>query len=283
MKPPTKRRRLGFTLVELLLAMVLFAITSSLIFGSLRLMERVQHRTSEKAASQVTLRTGIQTVATELREVNNVTASGLSDLKAISANSVTYWGMRASGMTCEITTSAVKIRLGSTYSASRSPVNVRDSLLIFSDGDTLRTNDDQWVQVPVLGTPSASTCPDGAAALSITTPSLIVANYHVPGPVRIFELMQLAIATTGGRQYLGARSLSGGGPLQPVVGPITAGGLQFVYRDQVGAVTASPSAVRAIDLTVRSQTARQVSRIGGGGGSLLTDSLALRVLVRNSR
>jgi prepilin-type N-terminal cleavage/methylation domain-containing protein len=281
MKRPAKRR--GFTLVELLLAMVLFAITSSLIFGSLRLMERVQHRTSEKAASQVTLRTGIQTVATELRELNNVAASGLSDLKAISANSVTYWGMRASGMTCEITTSAVKIRLGSTYSAARAPVNVRDSLLIFSDRDTLRTADDQWVQVPVLGTPSASTCPDGAAALSITTPSLIVANYHVPGPVRIFELMQLAIATTAGRQYLGARSLSGGGPLQPVIGPITAGGLQFVYRDQAGAVTATPSAVRAIDLTVRSQTARQVSRIGGGGESLLTDSLALRVLVRNSR
>lgn len=283
MKPSTKRRRQGFTLVELLLAMVLFAITSSLIFGSLRLMERVQHRTSEKAASQVTLRTGIQTVATELRELNNVAGAGLSDLKAISANSVTYWGMRASGMTCEISTSAIKIRLGSTYSGARAPVNVRDSLLIFSDRDTLYTSDDQWVQVPVLGSPSASTCPDGAAALSITTPSLIVANYHVPGPVRIFELMELAIATTGGRQYLGARSLSGDGVLRPVVGPITAGGLQFVYRDQNGAVTATPSAVRAIDLTVRSQTARRVSRIGGGGAALLTDSLALRVLVRNSR
>jgi prepilin-type N-terminal cleavage/methylation domain-containing protein len=284
MKPPTRRcEQDGFTLVELLLAMVLFAITSSLILGSLRLMERVQHRTSEKAASQVTLRTGIQTVATELRELNNIAAAGVSDLKAMSANSVTYWGMRASGMTCEITTSAVKIRLGSTFSAARAPVNVRDSLLIFSDRDSLLTSDDQWVQVPVLGTPSASTCPDGAAALSITTPSLFVADYHVPGPVRIFELMQLAIVTTGGRRYLGARSLSGGGPLQPVVGPVTAGGLEFVYRDQDGAETATPSAVRAIDLTLRSQTARRVNRLGGGGAALLTDSLALRVLVRNSR
>jgi hypothetical protein len=147
----------------------------------------------------------------------------------------------------------------------------------------LLTSDDQWVQVPVLGTPSTTTCPDGTPALSITTPSLILADYHVPGPVRIFELMQLAIVTTGGRRYLGARSLSGGGALQPVVGPITAGGLEFIYRDEDGAETATPSAVRAIDLTVRSQTARRVNRLGGGGAALLTDSLALRVLVRNSR
>jgi len=284
MSGPTRwREQAGFTLVELLLAMILFLITSSLIYASLQLMEKVQHSTSEKAGSQATLRTGTQAVAAELREVNNVAALGWSDLKTINSNSVTYWGMRASGMTCEVTGTGIKIKVGSTYSAARRPIMIRDSILIFADRDTLLTSDDQWVQAPVLGPPTNSTCPDGTAALSITTPSLTVADYHVPGPIRIFELMELAIVTTGGRQYLGARSISGSNSLEPVVGPITAAGLQFVYRNQAGAVTTTPSAVRTIDLTVRSQTARPVNRLGGGSGSLLTYSLALRVLIRNSR
>ncbi len=275
--------RSGFTLVELLIAMILFGITSGLIYGSLQLMELVQNSTSEKAASQVTLRTGIQTVATELRELNNVVASGTSDLKAISANSITYWGMRATGMTCEVTPSSVKMKLGSTYSAARAPMILRDSLLIFADRDTLLTSDDQWVQAGVTATPATATCPDGSAALTLTVPSLTVADYHVPGPIRFFELMQLAIVTTGGRQYLGARSISAGNALQPVAGPITSGGLQFVFRDQNGAVTAVPAAVRAIDLTVRSQSSKPVKRLYGNTSGLMTDSLALRVLVRNSR
>ena len=275
--------RAGFTIIELLLAMILFVLTAGLIYGSMGLMEKVQRTTSEKAASQVTLRSGSQTVAAELREVNNVASLSTSDLVAITSSSVTYWGMRSSGMTCQLSNTEIRIRLGATYSGYRRPAMLRDSLLVFADHDTVSVSDDEWIQLPILGPPANSTCPDGEAALAINTAGLLLTDYQVPGPVRTFELMQLAIMTSGGRQYLGARSLSGSNVMEPVIGPLTSGGLQFVYRDQAGAVTSTPSAVRTIDLTVRSQTARPVSTVGGAGGALVSDSLALRVLLRNAR
>ena len=95
--------------------------------------------------------------------------------------------------------------------------------------------------------------------------------------------MRAAITTSGGRQYLGAQSLSGSGGMQPVIGPLGGGGLQLVYRDQAGATTTVPAEVRTIDLTVRSQSYRPVTTLGGGVGAMLRDSLALRVLLRNAR
>ncbi|HEV8597808.1 MAG TPA: prepilin-type N-terminal cleavage/methylation domain-containing protein [Gemmatimonadales bacterium] len=277
------RARAGFTLVELLMAMILFLVTSSIMFASLRLMEKVQRSASEKAGAQLTLRSGSQTVAAELREVNNDAGGGSSDLLTISGSSVTYWAMRSSGMTCQLNGNEVRIRLGPTYSGYRSTVPIRDSLLLFADRDTVSAADDEWVQVAIVGSPTNSTCPDGAAALALTTPGITVADYQVPGPVRTFELMQLAIASNSGRLYLGARSLSGSNVMEPVIGPLTSGGLQLIYRDQAGSITTVPSEVRTIDLTMRSQSARPLTTLGGGVGTLLSDSLALRVLLRNAR
>jgi prepilin-type N-terminal cleavage/methylation domain-containing protein len=282
-RPAPTHPRAGFTLVEMLLAMIIFVATASLIHASMRLMEKVHRTAGERAGAQTTIRSGSQTVAAELREANNVVDDGLSDLVAITGNSVTYWAMRNSGMTCQVSNNEVRIKMGPTYSGYRLPVMIRDSLLVFADHDSLSLADDEWVQLPILGTPSSSTCPDGSAALALGTAGLVVDNYLVPGPVRTFELMQLAITTSGGRQYLGAQSLSGSGALQPVMGPLGAGGLQLVYRDQAGSPTTVPSAVRTIDLTLRSQSYQPVTTLGGGVGAMLRDSLALRVLLRNAR
>jgi hypothetical protein len=56
-----------------------------------------------------------------------------------------------------------------------------------------------------------------------------------------------------------------------------------VYRNDAGAITTIPSAVRTIDLTVWSQSSRPVTTLGGGVGAMLRDSLALRFLLRNAR
>ena len=142
---PANHARAGFTLVEMLLAMIIFVATASLIYASMRLMEKVHRTGGERAGAQITLRSGSQTVAAELREVNNVAGGGMSDLIAISGNSVTYWGMRSSGMTCQVSNNQVRIRTGPTYSGYRPPVMVRDSLLVFADHDSLSVAGDEWV------------------------------------------------------------------------------------------------------------------------------------------
>lgn len=280
---PASHARAGFTLLEMLLAMIIFVATASLIYASMRLMEKVHRTGGERAGAQITLRSGSQTVITELREVNNVAEAGMSDLIAISSNAVTYWAMRNSGTTCQVSNNEVRIRKGPTYSGARPPVMLRDSLLVFADHDSLLVGDDEWVQLPILGPPSNSTCPDGEPAIALGTAGLVVADYHVPGPVRTFELMQLAITTSGGRQYLGAQSLSGSGNMEPVIGPLGGGGLQLEYRDRLGSPTTVPSNVRTINLTMKSQSYRPVTTLGGGVGAMLRDSLALRVLLRNAR
>jgi prepilin-type N-terminal cleavage/methylation domain-containing protein len=280
---PARDARAGFTLVEMLLALIIFVATASLIYASMRLMEKVHRTGSERAGAQITLRSGSQTVVAELREVNNVAGGGMSDLIAISGNSMTYWAMRSSGTTCQVSNNEVRIRKGPKYSGYRPSIMIQDSLLVFADHDSLQVGDDEWVQLPILGPPSNSTCPDGEPAIALGTAGLVVADYHVPGPVRTFELMQLAITTSGGRQYLGARSVSGNGIMEPVIGPLGGGGLQLEYLDQAGAPTTVPSDVRTINLVMKSQGYRPVTTLGGGVGTMLRDSLALQVLLRNAR
>ena len=69
-----------------------------------------------------------------------------------------------------------------------------------------------------------------------------------------------------------------GGPFLPYAA--TGSGVQFAYYDSTGAVTATPTQVARIDVTVRAQTAAPVS-LAGGTRSYVRDSLNFTVSLRN--
>jgi hypothetical protein len=69
----------------------------------------------------------------------------------------------------------------------------------------------------------------------------------------------------------------------PVVGPLAASGLAFEYRDANGTVTANVNLVKTVLITLRGITDRTVSTGLGGTIGSVTDSLQVRVELRNSK
>lgn len=284
--PAPRSARAGFTLPELLIALILFLGVSALLYGAIQLSQRTSRAQTERSSLQGNLRAAIQVLGAELSELQVNSQAGTSDIVAMSDSNITYRSMRASGITCEVTNSSVVLRnTGGLLSTGRPITPSRDSLLLFADGDTLRVSDDQWHALPINSTPAAASCPDGSAGVRIQTTGVPVANVLVPGPARTFEVMQLASLRSGGQNWLGARSVSAGQALQPFLGPIdSTTGVRLTYLDAAGSTTSSPAAVRQVDLMVRAATRTPINEgIGPGPGAVRSDTLRVRVAVRNSR
>jgi hypothetical protein len=101
-------------------------------------------------------------------------------------------------------------------------------------------------------------------------------------PLRIFEIMQLKLSQSQGESWLGARSVSGGEVMQPMLGPLAnANGFELTYLDGQGAPTANPRAVKSIRFTVRGVSAEAV-RSSGGEATRIEDELTTQVALRNA-
>ena len=276
-------QRRGFTLVELMVALVLLLIVGGGMYALLNTMQRVNRRQTEISGMQGALRTGLQLIQTELQEVASNNGAGTSDILSMSGTAITYRAMRGMGETCSVTTTAVKVSQAS-YSGLRTPASPREGLFLYVDGDTAQTADDTWLETD-SPTITSSTCPDGSAAwafsVGLTAPQ--VSAITVPSPVRTFERMEIGRITDGGQDWLGIRSISNGdAALIPVVGPITADGVGFSYFDLLGAATAAPAAVKTIVITLRGVTQKRANPGMGGTLATLRDSLSVRVQLRNS-
>jgi len=282
----TSRARAGFSLTELLIAMIIFLAVSAMMYASLQLTQRTSRAQTERSALQGNLRTAIQVLTSELKQLQVNPAAGSSDILAMSDSNVVFRSMRASGITCSVSPTSVVLRnSGGLLSLGRQIIAGRDSLLLFADRDTLNVGDDWWVALPITATPAVAACPDGSAGLVLVTSGVPVPDVLVPGPVRTFEVMQLATTRSGGQNWLGARSVSAGQALQPFLGPVdSTTGVRFAYLDAVGSVTAAPSAVRQIDVFVRTISRTPINEgVGLGPGSVGSDTLRVRVALRNSR
>jgi hypothetical protein len=162
-----------------------------------------------------------------------------------------------------------------------------DAAYIFVENDAQLTSDDTWLRTSITGV-ATGTC--GAnTAIVLTIPAIALSNVPPAGtPVRTFELMKLALYSTGGKSYLGAQSLSGGDQnLQPLLGPLkdddnVAPGLKFKYLDAAGNVTATKGNMKAVVLTIRGVTEGKISRSGADHIAQGTDSLVTMISLRNA-
>jgi hypothetical protein len=96
--------------------------------------------------------------------------------------------------------------------------------------------------------------------------------------------MELRLYSSGGKFWLGARSVSGGEfSLQPVLGPLTSNGLELGYFNAAGNPTGNPSQVRSIRVAIRGVT-DQLTRGPAGTGPMgyVQDSLITTVSLRNT-
>lgn len=281
--------RSGFTLVELLIAIVIFGIVSTAIYGLLVRTQRLSRTQAERSIMQANVRTGLALITSELRELN-ATASLADIASPLTATGITYRGMRGLGFICDKATGYVTVS-NATLRGYRPPTAGRDSLVIFVDNDIKLAGDDGWTRRNITAV-AAANCADGSGGtrLSFTTnlptsPDTL-GMITIGSPVRTFEFMQISSMTVSGETWLGAASLSAGESLQPILGPLAAGGVNFTYWPGVGgagSATSTPSAVRTIRLRLIGITENIVAAgAGTTAWQRANDTLITDIRLRNA-
>ncbi|MFL5495597.1 MAG: PilW family protein [Gemmatimonadales bacterium] len=297
--------RRGFTMVELMVALVLTLMVGGVTYGLLVNNQRVSRSQTEHVGMQDNVRSGALIVANELREVgyDSVPAAAPalgpgnatnSDLIAMQQGKLQYRAWRGIGFTC-FPPAANELRLETgTYMGVRRP-QAGDSFVVYVERANTTDQDDAWVHGKITGAVAAQPCTNGngGLALPITyqpgTDGVAVTGALIQGgPVRIYEAMEMRHYQSGTQWWLGMLSLNAGGTIQPVLGPLadsTAGqsGLVFRYLNKDRNQTAVLQDVREIQVTLKGVSDGAV-RSGGGTSSFIVDTTALttNVALRNA-
>lgn len=296
----------GFTLVEVMVALVLMGMVATVIYQTLISTQRVTDALRLRATLQSTLRAGGLMVPSELQQLTigpSSTLDSVSDIRAISDTSITYRAMRGFYTLCEATASATALQvvrvLPSPFTSEYRAPTATDSALVFWEGDTLTTSDDAWVPVGISAIATGTCTYPSSPASSKASYTLGLSGTGIPGafalgrlypgaPIRTFETDQLQTFSSGGSTWLGL-SVDGATP-QPVLGPLvtTSGAIQgfhLTYYDSTGSVLAAASAsipnIRSIGVMLRGVTSAQVAA-AGRTRMLVYDSLMAVVTLRNA-
>jgi prepilin-type N-terminal cleavage/methylation domain-containing protein len=279
------RQRRGFTLIELLVALVIMGIVTGAIYKLLNTSQRISLAQAEQVSLQSNVRTGSLVVPNELRELNTVElgSNQQNDITVAAADRIEYRAMRGLGFACVAAAAgATQLRIAqSSWTGLREPNAASDDLYLFVDGDENDEKDDVWQQVAVTGVVvSANTC-GGAPGFVLTVAALPAVPVNTP--VRFFEVMELKRhQDADGQWWLGARSVSAGEAIQPVLGPLTSNGFQLAYLNSAGVATGDVRAIKTISVTVRGLTDDAVRANGSGALGHPQEELRTQVLLRNS-
>jgi hypothetical protein len=235
----------GYTLVEILLALILMLLVGGAMHGLLLSSQRLTRRQGHQAELQAGLRAGAIITANEFRELST------ADILHPAPAALTYRAMRGVGFLCQ-TPTATSLKLARQgFTGHRDPQAGRDTVYVFlPDSEPNGT----WLPLGITGVSTSSPCP-GSQGPGITlslpgTPDVVALE---PGtPVRLWETMELRLYQSEGKSWLGARSLTAGEPIQPMVGPLTDGsGLTLEYLDGSGLPTGNPANIQGIRATLR--------------------------------
>jgi prepilin-type N-terminal cleavage/methylation domain-containing protein len=288
--------RRGFTLVEILVALVAFGIVAAILMRTLVTGQRVTTQQTLRAQMQSNLRVASFVVPNELRMLNQ---AATTDILSVTDNEIIYLAMRGYYMLCALPTSATSIKVARVTSQDfsfdyRAPV-AGDSGFVFYENDSLKISDDTWIPVgisavgsgtctyPTTGTPAGQT-------FTLTGSGITgILDRYLPGaPVRTYEITRLAEFTSGGEKYLGMCTGSATCSLEPVVGPLAEsnGFLLTRYNDLgtvvTGNTTADRNSLRSLRVRFIAKTAQAVSRgTDRSSLSVIYDTLSTMVTLRN--
>lgn len=277
------RTRHGFTLIEVLIALVIMGIVTGAVYQLLNTSQRLSLAQAEQVSLQSNVRTGSVVVPNELRELNTVLAgtAAQNDIITKDPDRIVYRAMRGLGFVCVAPAAgATQLVLArSTWTGLNIPTAAMD-LYLFVDGDPDDEADDAWQQTAVTAVATANNACGGNPGITLTVAAVPAVPLNTP--VRLFEQMELKLHQDGGEWWLGAASVGAGGAVEPVLGPLTDDGFQLEYLDGAGAVTADEKAVKSIRITVRGLTEDAVRAGGFGTMGHPEEALVTQVLLRNS-
>ncbi len=283
-------RRSGFTLIELMIAIVLTGIVLGSVYQTLGNNQRFYRSTSQILDVQQGIRAVAQLLPSELREVDAVAG----DILAMGPDSITIKALRNTYFLCGITLNGTKVTVRNDMVYGYRAVDpTRDRVLLFRDGNTQIMSDDTWQDYAVTSVQTAVLCADGSAGMTINLggtfagATVLDTNFTIGSPVRTYERITYRLyADPAGVGWLGVRNYVNGawGSVSPIAGPLrTDNGISLTYFDSTGSVTATPTSVAQIRLVVHGISTAPIE-IPGRRANLqkYQDSLAVRVALRNN-
>jgi prepilin-type N-terminal cleavage/methylation domain-containing protein len=296
---PMSRR--GFTMIELLVALVLLGIVSTAIYRVLVNNQRLYMAQTQRIDLSQNIRAANTILSAEFRELDAFDG----DIIAMAPDSVVIRGMRWLSFVC-VPPVLTGNNLGNQmiirgrqvgdpmFFGSRYINETTDSLLIYLDGNQTTRLDDYYVPARLSATPGNQQCPAvGAIPAQPGTRIVFDGNFifgtniagaiTVGAPVRGFERVKYRLYRPAGDTswYVGFQP--GGQTIQPLIGPLLTNGLTFQYFNAAGAVTAVRTQVARIDVTVRARTTAQVRAGGQAARRAIVDSITFSVALRNNR
>ena len=291
--------RRGFTLVELMIALVLLGIVSAAVYKVLVNNQRLYLAQTQTIDLQGNIRAAAAILPAEFRELD--AADG--DIKAMTATSLRIRAMRQLAFVCSdpalgggIGQIVLTVRTTPIY-GTRQTFKQGDSILVYWEGDPTNRNDDQWLPAQLQKDPDPGFCADSNVANNpaflltlqpqwINDPTLNRAGAISRGaPLRGFDKVayELYQSPTDNNWYLGQRNPAQGGTIQPMIGPLIGpNGVTFSYYDSVGVVTADSSKVSQIGFVLRARTASPIRSAGTGVQAYKVDSVVSWVALRNN-
>jgi prepilin-type N-terminal cleavage/methylation domain-containing protein len=307
----TMTSRRGFTLIELMIALILVLMVGGVTYGLLVNNQRVSRAQTSQVSLQDNVRSGALILGNELREIGYDEVTGASagaadqvpglaavnnsDLIATGPDSIRYRAMRALGFTCSLDPANGEIVVRMSNVQLQRPPELTDRLMLYVENNPNTSGDDVWLHATVTGYPGPQNCPDGTEGARVrvvfdAAPAATVldpAHTKVGGPVRLYEVMLLRSFALGGQTWLGMRSISANSAIQPVLGPLSGtapadSGLALVYRDVNNNQTAVANDVRSIDVTLKGITDAPVRTKKANYATIDSLSLSTRVALRNT-
>lgn len=293
--------RRGFTMIELLVALVLLGLVSAAIYRVLVNNQRLYMAQTQRIDLSQNIRAASTILPAEFRELDAFDG----DIAAMTASSIDIRAMRWLSFVCVPPVlngnnlgNQMIIRGGRVgepmYFGSRDVRENTDSLLIYWDGNQASRLDDYYVPGRIAATPGNQDCPAVGAIPPQPGTRLVFDGNFLPGtnlagaittgaPVRGFERVRYQLYQPSGDTswYIGFQPA--GQTMQPLVGPVLANGLTFEYFNAAGAVTAVRTQVARIDITVRARTSAAVRSGGQAPRRAIVDSITTSVALRNNR
>lgn len=284
-------RAQGFTMIELLIVTLLSAVVMGAVYQTLTVQLRSNRQVNAVVNTQQTIRTAVQILQAELREVGG----RAGDVLAAGPDTLTVRSLRKVGFACD---SASGSTIG-TWTIGDAFAN-KDSLLVYTTRNPGMADDTLRIAY-VNSDPSASACtgnpvPAGMPwdslkvsrqTLSLNMGSGAITDISRGDPIRSFRHVTYGIFYRGDRYVLGRRV--GSDSVVTLIGPLAppdSGGMVMTYYDTRNqplssaqlAAQASRDSIARINIRVKGST----RGAPGSPGGVYRDSLVADLFLRGN-